>query len=79
MEIRRKWRDIAGQKYGRVTALRFVGSNDSGNAIWRVRCDCGVEFETLAVSLKNGKTKSCGCYRNEIVVANNKKRKLERL
>lgn len=76
MEVRRrKWLDIAGEKFGRVTALQYVGHNDSGNAIWKVRCDCGVEFETLAIALRRGKTKSCGCYRNELVAANNRKRK----
>lgn len=75
MSIKRKYKDIAGVRYGRLIALKFVDTNVYGNAVWRVRCDCGVEFETVAVNLRNGKTRSCGCYRNEIVAENNRKRK----
>lgn len=66
-----KYMDITGQRYGRITAVRYVRTNEYGNAVWRVRCDCGVEFETAAVNLRNGKTRSCGCLRDEKVVARN--------
>ena len=32
------------------------------------RCYCGNEFKTLTASVKNGKTKSCGCYQKQRVL-----------
>lgn len=65
---------LSNIRFGRLTCLNFAGRNDSGNAIWRVRCDCGVEFDALASNLKAGKTRSCGCLRRE----ETKKRNLEK-
>ena len=66
----RNFQDLTGQKIHRLTFLEFVGRNESGNARWKVRCDCGTIFEVTATSVKCGHTKSCGCVRIE----NNKKR-----
>ncbi len=57
--------DIAGQRFGRLVVLRKVDVDDCGRAKWRVRCDCGCEFDVLAQSLRQGKTRSCGCLRSE--------------
>lgn len=77
--MRGKRIDLTGQRFGRLTALYFVGTNEAGNAIWRVRCDCGVEFQTLGAYLTTGRTKSCGCYRSEVTAQRNRiiKRKYE--
>lgn len=64
--IRRKRIDLTGQRYGRLTVVGFAGRDNNGNQIWRVRCDCGTEFEAYAGNLRNGVTRSCGCYRNEV-------------
>lgn len=55
--------DLTGQRFGRLTALRFVpGSNKADHcARWLVRCECGVEKVVSAAALKNGWTESCGC------------------
>lgn len=58
-------RDYTGQKLGRLTFLHFVRKDDSGKPIWKVRCDCGTEFEVRSESCKNGQTQSCGCIRRE--------------
>lgn len=58
-------RDYTGQKLGRLTFLHFVKKDDSGKPIWKVRCDCGTEFEVRSESCKNGQTQSCGCIRRE--------------
>lgn len=57
--------DMTGERYGRVEVLEFAGSNENGNALWKCRCDCGVEFITCRSNLRNGTTKSCGCLRAE--------------
>ncbi len=59
--------DITGQRFGRLVALYKVEVDDAGRAKWRVRCDCGCEFDTLAQSLRQGRTKSCGCLRSEMM------------
>ena len=66
----RNFQDLTGQKMYRLTFLEYVDRNMSGNAIWKVRCDCGTEFNLVATSVKRGHAKSCGCIRIE----NNKNR-----
>lgn len=55
--------DLTGVKINRLTFLRYVETDHRGNAIWRVRCDCGVEFNTRSSAIKYGNTRSCGCLR----------------
>ena len=57
--------DITGQRFGRLTVLHRVDVDYDGRSKWRVRCDCGCEFDVLAQSLRQGKTRSCGCLRSE--------------
>ena len=66
----RKTIDYTGQKHHRLTFVEKVGRNEQGNAIWKVKCDCGTIFNTIASNVVYGKTYSCGCYR----VENNRKR-----
>ena len=58
----RKFKDITGQTYGRLTALYNTGKvSPSQGAIWRCRCICGNELD-VPISRLTGKTKkSCGC------------------
>ena len=56
--------DIGGQRYGRLTAIRFSGMR-GGNRLWLFRCDCGKEIETRASAARIGKVKSCGCLQRE--------------
>lgn len=37
----------------------------SKSTMWQCRCECGKEFVTSGVNLRNGHTKSCGCYITE--------------
>ena len=62
---RRNFKDLTGQKIGRWTVLGRA-ENRNKNVNWKCRCDCGTERDVLAVSLLNGLTQSCGCYKNEI-------------
>lgn len=60
-----KIKDISGQKFGRLTAIEFRGT-DKGNALWLCKCDCGNEIVARGCNLKTGHTQSCGCLRKEI-------------
>ena len=51
-----------GNKYGFLTVLERDGSNSQGKAVWLCQCNCGNLVRVTGISLRNGKTKSCGCY-----------------
>lgn len=59
-------RDISGQRFGRLVALRPTGARRSGRAVWLCACDCGREHETALDYLTGGSTRSCGCLRREV-------------
>lgn len=56
--------DLTGQRFGRLTVVDRYGTQ-CGHVLWRCVCDCGKEVFAIAGDLKQGKTKSCGCLRNE--------------
>lgn len=58
---RRRTNDLAGQKFGRLTAVRIVGRDKSGYCTWLCSCECGGEKIVQSGSLSAGQTKSCGC------------------
>src|SRR5215831_7118268 len=67
-----KFKDIAGQVFGRLEALEYVGTTrerPGGTkrrlAIWRCRCACGTELTVVGASLRNQVTRSCGCLDRE--------------
>jgi hypothetical protein len=67
MEVGRA-RDLTGQRFGRLEVLyrvKPVGRVSMTGAWWHCKCDCGVEFDTMANSLMRGGTVSCGCKQRE--------------
>jgi 5-methylcytosine-specific restriction endonuclease McrA len=57
--------DMVGKKFNRLTVLERAGSDKYQNATWKCKCDCGNETTVAGNSLRNGNTKSCGCYKTE--------------
>lgn len=57
-------KDITGCKFGRLTAIKHVGSKN-GYAVWLCKCDCGKEVTVKGHDLRKGSTKSCGCFNKE--------------
>lgn len=74
---RRKTRapkDISGQRFGKLTAISFVGYQSRIlGAKWLCKCDCGKSVVVLNRSLKSGNTKSCGCGKAAATIARNTK------
>jgi len=64
--------DISGQKFGRLTAIRFLRKNKS-QYYWECKCDCGNVVEIDSGRLRSGATKSCGCLRSDVSKENVKK------
>ena len=54
-------KDITGQRFGKLTAVKLVGRNTYGKALWYCECDCGGTIVTALPNLDNGETRSCGC------------------
>ncbi|MBQ3090464.1 MAG: transcriptional regulator [Oscillospiraceae bacterium] len=60
--VRPGQRDLTGQKFGRLTALRPTDQRSAkGDTIWLCRCDCGKEAAAPLSQLTQGYKKSCGC------------------
>jgi hypothetical protein len=53
--------DLTNKKFGRWLAMKYVG-----NKRWKCICECGNENEIPTQQLKNGSSKSCGCYSDEV-------------
>jgi hypothetical protein len=62
-----KYKDIQGQTFADLTAIRHLGSDKVGNANWLFSCICGKEIEYIAKKVLKGDALSCGCrrYRND--------------
>jgi hypothetical protein len=56
--------DLTGRQIGRWTVLRRTYGTQ---VMWECRCSCGVEKTVFANSLLYGKSRSCGCLRDEVV------------
>ena len=60
-----KFVDISGKRFGRLVAISGNERDKFYNAIWTCKCDCGKVVKVVLQSLKDGKTKSCGCLNRE--------------
>lgn len=58
--------DLKGQTFNRLTALEEVG-RQQGQLLWRCKCVCGQIVVVPSSPLRNGKTRSCGCLRTEML------------
>lgn len=57
--------DITGQKFNRLTAVRFSHKGKWGKQHWLYACECGKVKVTTKGDVTRGKTRSCGCYQVE--------------
>ena len=60
-----KFEDLTGQRFGYLTVIKKAGKNKSDKILWLCKCDCGKLKIIQGTSLKNGRTKSCGCLRKK--------------
>ena len=58
--------DITGQKFGRLTAIKYVDYTDNNGSKWLFRCECGNDIITNSSAVRKGRTKSCGCLNQEL-------------
>lgn len=53
--------DHTGEKYNRLTVIKFIKSVNK-EIYWDCMCDCGTKTMVTSKNLRH--TKSCGCYRH---------------
>jgi hypothetical protein len=53
---------VSGQRFGRLTAIRRVGSTSRRISRWLCRCSCKRMVTVRLDQLRDGTTVSCGCY-----------------
>lgn len=59
------FKNRAGEKYGRLTALEYLYTNKRRKAVWLCKCDCGNIVQISSEKLSTGNTKSCGCLHSD--------------
>lgn len=60
-----KYRDLTGERFGRLTVVGQAGRGNSKQILWKCECDCGGTAIVPTYHLNSGHTKSCGCHRRE--------------
>lgn len=56
-----KRKDITGQRFGKLVAIRPLYSNEKQSMVWECKCDCGNTHNVGVSALLSGNTQSCGC------------------
>lgn len=58
-------KDETGKQYGYLKVIERAENSKDRKARWKCICRCGKEVIVLGKKLRNGDTKSCGCYQKE--------------
>jgi len=62
----RKANNNIGSRYGHLLVVQRSGSKNR-KAVWECVCDCGKTVFVTSSHLETGNTKSCGCFKRELV------------
>lgn len=65
--VRGMKQDLTGRRFGYLTVLGKSSRGDARHPYWDCLCDCGNRKTVEESHLKNGHTKSCGCYRKKVL------------
>lgn len=60
------FKDLTGQRFGRLVVVGKDHSDKRKNVIWLCRCDCGNLVKVASAQLNTGHTKSCGCLKRDV-------------
>lgn len=61
---------LIGKVFERLTVIERAERPQGvkgGDAYWLCECECGKKVVVMGKSLKSGKTKSCGCYKRDLI------------
>lgn len=62
-----KVKELTGQKFGKLTVIKRVGNDKFGLPLWECECECGSIAIVSGQRLREGRTKSCGCFKKEAI------------
>lgn len=62
--------DLTGKRFGRLLVRSRVGTNTPVQ--WKCKCDCGKTTIVVSQRLREGQTKSCGCFHKEVITKHGK-------
>ena len=62
-----RFKDLTGQKFGRLTVAEKKGTDNRGEVLWVCECVCGEQSIVLGGNLRSGHSKSCGCLKGEVL------------
>ena len=62
-----KFKDRTNERYGRLTAIKRIGTDQLKKPLWECLCDCGKTTNVNSSSLSSGNTTSCGCALKEAI------------
>lgn len=62
--------DLTGQKFNRWVVIERIGYR-SGQTLWLCECECGKRAVVGGGNLRKGISKSCGCWKREVMVKRN--------
>ena len=69
--------DLTGKRFGQLTVLAYRGVHvtpcGTARRLWECKCDCGTIKTIQEINLKNGSTKSCGCWKYSKIREHNTK------
>ena len=54
-------KDLTGQTFGKLTALRPTDQRKGSSVVWECKCECGGTAYKSTAELREGGPKSCGC------------------
>lgn len=57
--------DLTGQRFTRLTVVKFSHHGEKGHAYWECLCECGTAKIARASNIKRGHVQSCGCLLRE--------------
>jgi len=66
-------KDLTGQRFGRLVAIRPEEERKNGQVVWQCKCDCGNTVSVRGANLRSGHTTSCGSCPEKKIPGNNKK------
>ena len=55
--------DLTNKQFGKWRVIRKSSNKTKNGVMWVCKCDCGTNKEVLSQSLRNGRSKSCGCFK----------------
>ena len=63
---------MEGKKFNRLTFIKKTNERRNGNILWDCQCECGNITRIVKWDVTSGNTKSCGCFKDEMIAKTGK-------